>query len=112
MRRLGCTDGEGVASGADGRGGAAEVQFREGRQAEVRLYDRLFTHEAPDRGDNDYLDFINPASLAIVEQAWIEPSLASATPKGHETLMRDCGFYRETWELQKQEESDVQEGSA
>ena len=44
----------------------------------VRLYDRLFNHESPDKGDSDFLDHINPDSLQIVEQAWIEPSLLEA----------------------------------
>ena len=33
------------------------------------------------KGDNDYMDHINPDSLRIVEGAWIEPSLAEALPE-------------------------------
>ena len=47
----------------------------------MRLYDRLFNHEAPDKGDNDFMDHINPDSLTVVEEAWIEPSLAEALPE-------------------------------
>jgi glutaminyl-tRNA synthetase len=57
------------------------VSATHGKRAEVRLYDRLFTHEAPDRGDADFMAHINPDSLAVVEQAWIEPSLAEAEPE-------------------------------
>lgn len=47
--------------------------------AEVRLYDRLFTVENPGELDN-WLDTINPNSLEIIPDAKIEPSLKSAKP--------------------------------
>ncbi len=45
---------------------------------EVRLYDRLFTVENPD-GDKarDFLAFLNPASLQVVDDARVEPSVAN-----------------------------------
>ena len=47
--------------------------------AEVRLYDRLFTDEAPDsHKDIDFKEFINPDSLKIIDNAFVEPSLKSA----------------------------------
>jgi glutaminyl-tRNA synthetase len=48
-------------------------------RAEVRLYDRLFTREAPDeaRGD-DFTSFLNPESLQIAPACMIEPMLANA----------------------------------
>ena len=48
--------------------------------AEVRLYDRLFTHENPGTGDADFLTQINPQSLEVVRDAKLEPSLATAAP--------------------------------
>ncbi len=57
------------------------VSATEGRQAEVRVYDRLFNHEAPDKGDAGFLDHLNPNSLETIEGAWIEPGLASAEPE-------------------------------
>jgi glutaminyl-tRNA synthetase len=48
--------------------------------AEVRLYDRLFTHENPGTGDADFLTQLNPQSLEIVRDAKLEPSLATAAP--------------------------------
>ncbi len=45
--------------------------------AEIRLYDRLFTDEYPDAGGKDFLSSINPNSLKVVT-AKVEPSLASA----------------------------------
>ena len=44
--------------------------------AEVRLYDRLFTVEAPGADDEDFLTQINPASLDVVRGAKVEPLLA------------------------------------
>ncbi|MEQ9558875.1 MAG: glutamine--tRNA ligase/YqeY domain fusion protein [Rhodospirillales bacterium] len=45
-------------------------------KAQVRLYDHLFREEAPGSGGRDYLDDLNPASLEIIEDAMLEPSLA------------------------------------
>ena len=56
------------------------VSATHGRQAELRIYDRLFTHEAPDRGEEDFMKHVNPESLAVM-QAWIEPGLADAKPE-------------------------------
>ena len=54
------------------------VSIKHAIKAEVREYDRLFMDEAPDSHDNkDYMDFINPNSLKIIE-AFIEPSLQGA----------------------------------
>ncbi len=47
--------------------------------AEVRLYDRLFTVPEPD-ADGDFKSFINPHSLEVVS-AKCEPSLGEATPE-------------------------------
>ncbi len=46
-------------------------------QAEVRLYDRLFTVPQPDTTEKDFLEELNPESLRTVT-AYVEPSLASA----------------------------------
>ncbi len=51
-------------------------------KAEVRLYEHLFTVENPDdsRNEGDYLDYMNPSALTVVENAMVEPSLKSAEP--------------------------------
>jgi len=48
---------------------------------EVRLYDRLFSVEDPERatGNQTFLDFLNPNSLEVLRNCRAEPSLASAT---------------------------------
>ncbi|MHB8852971.1 MAG: glutamine--tRNA ligase/YqeY domain fusion protein [Ignavibacteriaceae bacterium] len=50
-------------------------------EAEVRLYDRLFTVEAPDADkEKDFVEFMNPNSLEILPGALIEPSLKNSKP--------------------------------
>lgn len=51
------------------------VSINHAIEAEVRLYDRLFTDEAPDtHKEKDFLEFVNPDSLKIVT-GFVEPSL-------------------------------------
>jgi len=47
--------------------------------ADVRLYDRLFNAEEPG-SSGDYRADLNPASLEVVRNCKVEPSLASVTP--------------------------------
>ncbi|HNG62796.1 MAG TPA: glutamine--tRNA ligase/YqeY domain fusion protein [Ferruginibacter sp.] len=47
-------------------------------KAEVRLYDRLFTMENPMDAEGDFKDTINPNSLEVIHNAYIEPSLLNA----------------------------------
>jgi glutaminyl-tRNA synthetase len=49
------------------------------KQAEVRIYDRLFKVENPNAEDGDFKDYINENSLQIVNNAMIENELANAT---------------------------------
>ena len=46
-------------------------------EAEVRLYDRLFSDPQPDSGDKNFLDALNPDSKKTVT-AYLEPTLATA----------------------------------
>jgi glutaminyl-tRNA synthetase len=48
-------------------------------EAEVRLYDRLFTVADPDQG-GDYRDHINPLSKRVV-RGFLEPTLGDAQPE-------------------------------
>jgi glutaminyl-tRNA synthetase len=49
-------------------------------EAEIRLYDRLFTHPAPDavKDGSDYHDHLNPDSLRTLTGCMLEPTLAGA----------------------------------
>ena len=61
-------------------------------EAEVRIYDRLFTHENPD-GDKevDFKEYINPNSLEVIT-GYLEPSLATAK-NGERFQFQRLGYY-------------------
>ena len=50
--------------------------------AEIRLYDRLFSKENPNRVDvdQDYKDYLNPNSVELLTDCLVEPSLAGGQP--------------------------------
>ena len=50
--------------------------------AEIRLYDRLFSQENPNRVDvdQDYKDYLNPNSVELLTDCLVEPSLAGGQP--------------------------------
>jgi glutaminyl-tRNA synthetase len=61
-------------------------------EAEVRLYDRLFTDEAPDsHKEKNFLDFMNPNSLHIVK-GFVEPSLSSVK-SGDKFQFQRLGYF-------------------
>ena len=43
--------------------------------AEVRLYDNLFSDESPDGPDKDFIDCLNPGSLVVLNNAKVEAGL-------------------------------------
>jgi glutaminyl-tRNA synthetase len=75
------TVGENPADGIKPKGVIQWVSASAGRRAEVRVYDRLFNHESPDKGEGEFQDHVNPESLQVVRTAWIEPSLVDAAPE-------------------------------
>ena len=52
------------------------VSAKHAVDAEVRVYDRLFANESPDSGEGNFLDHLNQDSLAVLENAKLEPNLA------------------------------------
>jgi len=61
--------------------------------AEVRLYDRLFTVPVPDSGkDTDFKSYINPNSLQILTDCKLEPSLVNAEP-GNRYQFERLGYF-------------------
>ncbi len=57
------------------------VSTTENVKAEVRLYDRLFVDETPDgHKDKDFLEFLNPNSLTVLNNCYIEPFVKQAKP--------------------------------
>lgn len=72
------------------------VSAEKGVPAEVRIYDRLFSSEDPEEGE-DFLDNLNPDSLQIV-QAMVEPSLAQANPEDRFQFEREGYFVADRYD--------------
>ena len=62
--------------------------------AEVRMYDRLFTVQNPNKVEEDktYKDYVNPESLIVLTGCKLEPSLADAKP-GTQYQFERKGFF-------------------
>ena len=62
--------------------------------AEVRMYDHLFTEPSPENadGDEDFTANINPDSLEILTSCKVEPSLARSTPGSRHQFLR-LGYF-------------------
>ena len=69
------------------------VSIKHAVKAEVRVYDRLFVDEAPDsHSDTDFMTFINPNSLQIINDAYVEPYLKEASiGEGFQFQRLGCG---------------------
>ncbi|MBD3748399.1 MAG: glutamine--tRNA ligase/YqeY domain fusion protein [Sphingobacteriales bacterium] len=81
-------------SGLKVKGTMHWVSVSHAKTAEVRLYDRLFTSEEPDREEGDFKDYLNPESLVVVKNAYIEPDLANAQAQLKENPDRRYQFIR------------------
>lgn len=86
------TVGEDPPEGIKPRGVIHWVSATEGRQATIRVYERLFITASPDKGEGDLLDHINPESKRIITNAWIEPALAEANPESSFQFEREGYF--------------------
>lgn len=68
------------------------VSIQYAKEAEVRVYDRLFTHEMPDGNKEvDFKEYINPNSLQVIT-GYVEPSLTSAKELDHFQFQR-LGYF-------------------
>jgi glutaminyl-tRNA synthetase len=74
------------------------VSARFGLPAEIRLYDRLFSHPTPDatRDGKNYKEYINSDSLHTLTQCIVEPSLAGSAPGESFQFEREGYFCRDT----------------
>ncbi|MEJ7692409.1 glutamine--tRNA ligase/YqeY domain fusion protein [Daejeonella sp.] len=68
-------------SGIHVKGTIHWVSVKHAKNAEVRLYDRLFRVEDPSNEDGDFKEYINPDSLSVIKNAFIEPDLLNARPE-------------------------------
>lgn len=60
--------------------------------AEVRLYDNLFTDADPDGADKNFLDYLNPGSLEVLHGCKVEADLAAAAAPANFQFMR-LGYF-------------------
>ena len=68
------------------------VSIPHAKEAEVRLYDRLFTNESPDKDKEvDFKEFINPNSLKVIT-GYVEPSLVTSKELDHFQFQR-LGYF-------------------
>ena len=68
------------------------VSTAHAKEAEIRVYDRLFTHESPDIDKEvDFKEFINPHSLKVIT-GFVEPSLVTAKELDHFQFQR-LGYF-------------------
>ena len=74
------TLGKNPTDGTKPKGVIHWVSAAESLDAEVRLYDRLFTVANPAAAE-DFHSVINPESLVVINSAKVEPSLAQAEPE-------------------------------
>ncbi len=74
------------------------VSAKHGIKAEVCLYDRLFSHPAPDADKEieDWKHHLNPQSLVEVENAMLEASLGDAQPGERFQFEREGYFCRDS----------------
>jgi len=70
------------------------VSAAHGVDAEVRIYDKLFTKENPDQVEEgqDFTANLNPQSLEVISHAKVEPSLAGALPESRYQFER-LGYF-------------------
>ncbi|NLT70015.1 MAG: glutamine--tRNA ligase/YqeY domain fusion protein [Verrucomicrobiaceae bacterium] len=80
---------------ADGRKVKATIHWVSAAHAidaEIRLYDRLFRSETPDRAEGSFLDHLNPDSLQILTGAKLESNLAKVAP-GETVQFERLGYF-------------------
>jgi glutaminyl-tRNA synthetase len=66
---------------ADGRKIKGTIHWVDSKScidAQVRLYDNLFTDPEPDSGEKNFLNCINPNSLQVLDHCKLEASLQTA----------------------------------
>ena len=86
------TRGGNAPDGRKVRGTIHWVDANNCAEAEVRLYDNLFTVPDPDVGDRNFLDYLNPNSLEILNGCKAEKSLENAEAPQSFQFMR-LGYF-------------------
>ena len=79
-------------SGIKAKGTLHWVSVEQAINVEVRLYDHLFTEAEPIQEGKDFMDFVNPNSLTVLKNVYVEPSLANAKPLDQFQFLRKGYF--------------------
>jgi glutaminyl-tRNA synthetase len=79
-------------SGINVKGTIHWVSVQHAKTAEVRLYDRLFKVEDPGSEEGDFKDYVNPNSLEVLPNVYIEPALLDAKPNERYQFLRKGYF--------------------
>ena len=86
------TRGGNTPDGRKVKGTIHWVDAKTALDAEVRLYDKLFTVANPEGGDGDFINYVNPNSLEVLTGCKVEKGLASATAPANFQFMR-LGYF-------------------
>jgi len=86
------TKSGGDESGIQVKGTIHWVSAAQAVRAEIRLYDRLFKVEDPSSEEGDFKDYINPDSLQVIKEAYLEPALQHA-PMGSRYQFIRKGYF-------------------
>ena len=85
------TLGENPEDGVNPKGVVHWVSASDHKEAELRLYERLFTSATPDKGEGDFMEHVNTESLTVTT-ALIEPALAEVAAEANFQFERE-GYY-------------------
>lgn len=86
------TRGGNTPDGRKVRGTIHWVNAEDCIDAEVRLYDNLFTVPEPEAGEGEFTDYINPESLVVLNGCKLEKGLATAEKADRFQFMRQGYF--------------------
>ena len=92
------TVGETPPEGIKPRGVIHWVSATLGKPATVRIYERLFDHEAPDFGGRNHMEHLSKNSLQVLENCWVEPSLATTLPEQSFQFEREGYFVADRYD--------------
>ena len=90
------TRGGNTPDGRKVRGTIHWVNAEDCVDAEIRLYDNLFTVSDPDSEDGEFTDYINPESLVVLKNCKLETSLKNADKADRFQFMRQGYFCVDT----------------
>lgn len=86
------TRGGNTPDGRKVKGTIHWIDSKTALDAEVRLYNNLFTISEPESGDGDFIEYVNPESLEVLEGCKVENTLAMAKAPSNYQFMR-LGYF-------------------